>query len=114
LPWRFSVDHHLAKLLACLQIPIRQWLRSEPQTDCREVYLDQIFYRSCRQGQCCLKRVQVRQSGGNLEQLSCWIKETRARETIAARVIELARRGERCPSVLRDRVLAEANAGTAC
>ena len=35
-----------------------------------------------------------------------------ARETIAARVIELARRGERCPTVLRDRVLAEANAGT--
>ena len=35
-----------------------------------------------------------------------------ARETIAERVIELARRGERCPTVLRDRVLAEANAGT--
>ena len=35
-----------------------------------------------------------------------------ARETIAARVIELARRGERCPTVLRDRVLAEANAST--
>jgi hypothetical protein len=35
-----------------------------------------------------------------------------ARETIAVRVIELARRGERCPTVLRDRVLAEANAGT--
>jgi hypothetical protein len=33
-----------------------------------------------------------------------------ARETIAARVIELAQRGERCPTVLRDRVLAEANA----
>ena len=27
------------------------------------------------------------------------------------KVIELARRGERCPTVLRDRVLAEANAG---
>jgi len=37
--------------------------------------------------------------------------DARARETIAARVIELARRGERCPTVLRDRVLAEANAG---
>ena len=37
--------------------------------------------------------------------------DVRARETIAARVIELARRGERCPTVLRDRVLAEANAG---
>jgi hypothetical protein len=35
-----------------------------------------------------------------------------ARETIAVRVIELARRGELCPTVLRDRVLAEANAGT--
>jgi hypothetical protein len=37
-----------------------------------------------------------------------------ARETIAVRVIELARRGELCPMVLRDRVLAEANAGTEC
>ena len=35
----------------------------------------------------------------------------RARETIAARVIELAQRGERCPTVLRDRVLAGMNAG---
>ena len=34
-----------------------------------------------------------------------------ARQTIAVRVIELARRGERRPTVLRDRVLAEANAG---
>lgn len=40
--------------------------------------------------------------------------DARARETIAARVIELARRGELCPTVLRDRVLAEANAGTGC
>ena len=40
--------------------------------------------------------------------------DARARETIAARVIELARRGERCPTVLRDRVLAEANGGTGC
>lgn len=37
--------------------------------------------------------------------------DARARETIAVRVIELAQRGERCPSVLRDQVLAEANAG---
>lgn len=37
-----------------------------------------------------------------------------ARETIAARVIELARRGERRPTALRDRVLAEANGGTGC
>ncbi|WP_440641161.1 hypothetical protein ACSHT2_08430 [Bradyrhizobium sp. PUT101] len=37
--------------------------------------------------------------------------DARARETIAARVIELAQRGERCPSVLRGQVLAEANAG---
>ena len=34
-----------------------------------------------------------------------------ARQTIAVRVIELARRGERRPTILRDRVLAEANAG---
>ena len=38
--------------------------------------------------------------------------DAEARETIAARVIELARRGARCPTVLRDRVLAEANADT--
>jgi hypothetical protein len=38
--------------------------------------------------------------------------DIRARETIAERVIELARRGERCPTVLRDRVLTEANGGT--
>ena len=36
--------------------------------------------------------------------------DAEARETIAARVIELARRGEPCPTALRDRVLAEANA----
>ena len=35
-----------------------------------------------------------------------------ARETIAARIIELARRGERSPTKLRDRVLAEADSGT--
>ena len=40
--------------------------------------------------------------------------DIRARETIAERVIELAWRGERSPTVLRDRVLAEANGGTGC
>ena len=40
--------------------------------------------------------------------------DIRARETIAERVIELARHGERRPTVLRDRVLAEANGGTGC
>jgi hypothetical protein len=40
--------------------------------------------------------------------------DAEARETIAARVIELARRGARCSTVLRNRVLAEANAGTEC
>ena len=40
--------------------------------------------------------------------------DVRARETIAVRVIELARSGDLCPTVLRDRVLAEANAGTEC
>jgi hypothetical protein len=35
----------------------------------------------------------------------------KARETIAERIIELARRGERSPTKLRDRVLAEASAG---
>lgn len=40
--------------------------------------------------------------------------DARARETIAVRVIELARRGEHSPTVLRDRVLAEANAGIDC
>ena len=40
--------------------------------------------------------------------------DAEARETIAARVIELARRGEPCPTVLRDRVLAEANADAEC
>lgn len=36
-------------------------------------------------------------------------RDAGARETVATRVIELARRGERRPTVLRDRVLAEAN-----
>ena len=31
--------------------------------------------------------------------------ETRAREVVAARIVELARRGERSPLLLRDRVL---------
>jgi hypothetical protein len=35
-----------------------------------------------------------------------------AREIIAIRIIELARRGERSPLELRDRLLAEANGGT--
>jgi hypothetical protein len=35
----------------------------------------------------------------------------KATETIAERIIELARRGERSPTKLRDRVLAEASAG---
>jgi hypothetical protein len=35
-----------------------------------------------------------------------------AREVIAVRIIELARRGVRDPIKLRDRVLAEANGGT--
>jgi len=34
-----------------------------------------------------------------------------ARETMASRIIELARRGERSPAALRDRVLREANGG---
>jgi hypothetical protein len=39
--------------------------------------------------------------------------DARARETIAIRVIELAQHGERCATVLRDRVLWEAGGGTA-
>jgi len=35
--------------------------------------------------------------------------DARGRETVAARIIELARRGERDPARLRDRVLGEAN-----
>ena len=35
-----------------------------------------------------------------------------ARQTIAVRVIELARGGQLCPTVLRDRVLTEATADT--
>jgi hypothetical protein len=34
------------------------------------------------------------------------------KEAVAIRIIELARRGERSPTKLRDRVLAEANGGT--
>jgi hypothetical protein len=37
--------------------------------------------------------------------------ETAAREVIAMRIIELARRGERSPTLLRDRLLKEANGG---
>ena len=36
----------------------------------------------------------------------------RAREIIATRIIELARRGERSPTKLRDHVLSDANGGT--
>jgi hypothetical protein len=36
-----------------------------------------------------------------------------AKEVIATRIIELARRGERSPTGLRDRLLTEANGGTA-
>ena len=37
--------------------------------------------------------------------------DIRARETIAERVIELARRGARSPTLLRDRLLREAGLG---
>jgi hypothetical protein len=37
-----------------------------------------------------------------------------AKEVIAIRIIELARRGERSPTRLRDHLLAEASAGTRC
>jgi hypothetical protein len=39
---------------------------------------------------------------------------TSAREVIAVRIIELARRGERSPTQLRDRLIREANGGTGC
>jgi hypothetical protein len=37
-----------------------------------------------------------------------------AKTVIAIRIIELAQRGERSPTKLRDRLLAEANGGTGC
>jgi hypothetical protein len=37
-----------------------------------------------------------------------------AKEAVAIRIIELFRRGERSPTKLRDRVLAEANGETFC
>jgi hypothetical protein len=37
-----------------------------------------------------------------------------ARETIAIRLLELAKRGECSPTNLRDRLLLEANGGTRC
>jgi hypothetical protein len=37
-----------------------------------------------------------------------------AKEAVAIRIIELARRGERSSTKLRDRVVAEANGGTVC
>jgi hypothetical protein len=36
----------------------------------------------------------------------------KAQQVIAGRIIELARRGERSPTKLRDRLLAEANGGS--
>ena len=42
------------------------------------------------------------------------IVDSAAREIIAIRIIEIARRGERSPTKLRDRVLGEASAGTGC
>lgn len=39
--------------------------------------------------------------------------DTTAREAVAVRIIELARRGERSPTKLRDRVLMEAHGGRA-
>jgi hypothetical protein len=38
----------------------------------------------------------------------------KAKEVVAIRIIELARRGERSPTRLRDRLLKEANGGTGC
>ena len=38
--------------------------------------------------------------------------DAKAREVIAVRIIELARRGERSSTKLRERLLAEANGGT--
>jgi len=38
----------------------------------------------------------------------------KAKETVAVRIVELARRGERSATKLRDRVLAEANGVTGC
>jgi hypothetical protein len=40
--------------------------------------------------------------------------DARAKEAVAIRIIELARRGEREPTKLRDRVVAEANGATDC
>jgi hypothetical protein len=40
--------------------------------------------------------------------------DVKAREIVAIRIIELARRGERSPTRLRDQLLREANGGTGC
>jgi hypothetical protein len=40
--------------------------------------------------------------------------DAKAKEVVAIRIIELARRGERSPTRLRDRLLTEANGGTGC
>jgi len=70
-------------------------------------------------------RIYLRESAGALEQqqiqaMSKALEEAcaalkldanaEAKETIAARIIELARLGERNPDVLRDRVIREASA----
>ena len=38
----------------------------------------------------------------------------KAKEIVAIRIIELARRGERSPTRLRDQLLQDANGGTGC
>ena len=40
------------------------------------------------------------------------VDQHRDRKVIAVRIVELAHRGERSPTKLRDRLLAEANGGT--
>jgi hypothetical protein len=40
--------------------------------------------------------------------------DAKTKEVVAIRIIELARRGERSPTRLRDRILNEANGGTGC
>jgi hypothetical protein len=40
--------------------------------------------------------------------------DAKAREIVAIRIIELALRGERSPTRLRDQLLREANGGTGC
>ena len=40
--------------------------------------------------------------------------DSTAREVVAIRIIELTKRGERDPTLLRDRLLTEAKGGTGC